>query len=167
MNNRGTRLTRTLGRIRLRRQCLAWQGFAVAQRQAIRCEGDLADLRQSLHDQNASARRMIQQGEISQLGAYRQALEQLDERQDLCLSRAATAQAALDRARRELLETMAQQKAVAMLEDRLARARGIAQDRLDARVSQEEFMAHSRDLDELSNGLQAGLAIVAGREEEL
>ena len=143
MINHGTKLTRTLARLRLRRQSAAWQDFAAASRQVSKCESDLTDLRQSLHEQNVSARRMIQQGEIRQLGAYRQALEQLDERQDQCLSRVATAQAALTSSRRELLDARARQKAVAMLEDRVARRVDLARERLDARASQEEFLAHS------------------------
>jgi flagellar biosynthesis chaperone FliJ len=142
MKNNGTMLTRTLARIRLLRQTRAWQDFAAAGRRAIKCHSDLADLRQSLHEQNASARRMIQQGEIRQLGAYRQTLERLDERRDLCLSRAAAAQTALNSGRRELLDARAQQKAVAMLEDRLARSRGVARDRREAQASQEQFLAH-------------------------
>jgi flagellar export protein FliJ len=146
---------------------MAWQDFAAARRQAIKCESDLADLQQSLHEQNASARRMIQQGEISQLGSYRQALEQLDERRDSCLSRASQAQAALNSSRRELLEARGRQKAVAMLEDRVARSRSIARERLLARASQEQFLAHSLGLSALSHGPQAGPAIGTTQEVEL
>lgn len=167
MKNHGTRLTRTLGRIRLRRQSAAWQDFAVAQRQAIKCERDLTDLQQSLHEQNASARRMIQQGEIGQLGAYRKALGQLDERRDLCLSRASEAQAALNLSRRELLEARGRQKAVAILEERVGRSQRVAQDRLEARASQEQFLAHSLGLGALSAGPQAGSAIGTTQEQGL
>jgi hypothetical protein len=166
MKNNGTMLTRSLARIRLLRQTKAWQDFAAAGRQAIKCESDLTDFRQSLHEQNASARRMIQQGEIRQLEAYRQTLERLDERRDLCLSRAAAAQAALVLSRRELLEARAQQKAVAILEDRAARGRSVARDRHEAQASQEQFLAYSLGLAASSHGPQSDPAIGETQEEE-